>query len=179
MTSGGATTLLTPVHETLAVGYEGSHETRETDGGSSKAGDQDDDKAKEEDWTRQRQDPQTPVSEAIAVALECQHKTKEMAGGSEELEIEVDDNSEACIRCGMTTTKGGESDTEVGTTTSEGRKMKHALRPLEGQETSMHPKQPERVTDDCGRVKPLRCKYGKKDGVARSRINEMSRARLA
>ena len=38
---------------------------------------------------------------------------------------------------GATTTKDEEIDVEVGSTMSEGQNGKHALRPLEGQGTSM------------------------------------------
>ena len=55
-----------------------------------------------------------------------------------------------------TTTKDEEIDAEFGTTASEGREVKHALRPVEGQETSMHSDEREQVTGNGGPVEPLR-----------------------
>ena len=54
--------------------------------------------------------------------------------------------------------------------------MKHALRPVEGQGASTHSKEPQRVTDDDGRVKPSRGKCRTKDGAAKrqDRRNELS-----
>ena len=109
-------------------------------------------------------------------------KTEETAGDGEKLEARADEVTGAGIRYemtdergqdgkpeaeGTTATKEEEADAEVGTTTSEGRETEHALRPAEGQGTSMHPEERQRVTDDDGRVKPSRGKRGTKDGTAR------------
>ena len=44
-----------------------------------------------------------------------------------------------------------------------GRNEKHAMRPVEGQETSMHMEEPHRATDDDGRITPSRGE-NKEDG---------------
>ena len=59
--------------------------------------------------------------------------------------------------------KDEETDVEVGSTVDE-RNTKHALRPAEGQDTTMHPEEPQRVTDDCDRMTPLRGKYEREVG---------------
>ena len=64
---------------------------------------------------------------------------------------------------GTTTTKGEEANAEVGSTASEACNRKHALRPAEGQQTSMHPEERQQVTEDSGRVGPLRGKYEEED----------------
>ena len=64
---------------------------------------------------------------------------------------------------GTTTTKGEEADAEVRSMTSEGRITKHAPRSAEGQEASMHPEGPQRVTKVNGRVGPLRGEYEEED----------------
>ena len=51
--------------------------------------------------------------------------------------------------------------------TSEGRNTKHAILSLKGQMTSVHSEEPQRVTENEGRLKPSRGKRGTKDGVAR------------
>jgi hypothetical protein len=58
-----------------------------------------------------------------------------------------------------------DTDAEVEVTAGEGRGTEHALRPTEGQGTSMHPEERQRVTDDDGRIEPLRGKHGMKDGA--------------
>ena len=59
------------------------------------------------------------------------------------------------------------TDAEVGST-AEARHETHTMRPVEGQETSMHTGDGrQRVSDDDGRVKPSRGKRGTKDGAAR------------
>ena len=131
---------------------------------------------------REWEEPSTPIRETSAVA--DRRKTEETAGDGEESEVEVDEATNTGFRCGETDERGHEdqtesraatttkeeeleADAEVGTTASEGREAKHALRPAEGQETSMHPEERQRVTDDDGRVKPSRGKRGTKDGAAR------------
>ena len=59
--------------------------------------------------------------------------------------------------------KGEEADAKVWSTTGEERNTKHALWQAEGQETSMHPEERQRVTEDSGRVGPLRGKYEEED----------------
>jgi hypothetical protein len=69
---------------------------------------------------------------------------------------------------GMATLRASEdTDAEVGVTAGEGHGTEHALRPAEGQGTSMHPEERQRVPDDDGRVKPLRGKRGMKNGTTR------------
>ena len=51
--------------------------------------------------------------------------------------------------------------------TSEGRNTKHAILSLKGQMTSVHSEEPQRVTENEGRMKPSRGKRGTKDGAAR------------
>ena len=53
----------------------------------------------------------------------------------------------------------------TGATTSEGHDTGHALRPAEGQGTSLHSNEPQRVTDEGGRDKPSGGKRGMKDGM--------------
>ena len=48
-----------------------------------------------------------------------------------------------------------ETDTEVGSTAEERDEM-HAIRPMEGQDTSMPTEEPHRATDDDGRITPSR-----------------------
>ena len=48
-----------------------------------------------------------------------------------------------------------ETDAEVRSTAEE-RNVKHAMRLEEGQETSMHTEEPHPVTDNDGRITPLR-----------------------
>ena len=57
-----------------------------------------------------------------------------------------------------------ETDVEVGSRVDEARNKTHAIRPVEGQDTSMHTEEPQRVTDDDGRMTPLRGKYEEEDG---------------
>ena len=47
------------------------------------------------------------------------------------------------------------TDAEVGSTVEE-RDETHAIRPVEGQDTSMPTKEPQQATDDDGRMTPLR-----------------------
>ena len=92
---------------------------------------------------RERKEPSTPMLNTSAVA--DQRKTEEMAGGGEELETDAGDGS-----------------------TVEARHETHAIRPVEGQETSTHTANGrQRVTDDDGRVKPSRGKRGTKEGAGR------------
>ena len=130
---------------------------------------------------REREEPSTPILETSAVA--DQRKTEEMMGGGEESEANAESGTGADARCGKadergrngkpeskeaTATKDEETDTEVGSTASGRDEAKHALRPVEGHETSMHTADGrQRVTDDDGRVKPSRGKRGTKDGAAR------------
>ena len=81
---------------------------------------------------REQEEPSTPILETSAVA--DQRKTEETAGGGEELE----------------------TDAEVGSRVDEARNKKHVMRPVEGQETSMHTEEPHRATDDDGRITPSR-----------------------
>jgi hypothetical protein len=57
-----------------------------------------------------------------------------------------------------TTTKDKETEAEFGSMKDE-RNTRHALRPAEGQDTSMHPEEPQRVTDDDSQMTPLRGEY--------------------
>ena len=130
---------------------------------------------------REQEGPSTPILETSAIA--DQRKTVETVGGGKESEAEADDGAEMGIRCGKTnergqegqtdlggatTTKEEKTDTGVGSTASGRDEAKHALRPVEGHETSMHTADGrQRVTDDDGRVKPSRGKHGTKDGAAR------------
>ena len=88
-----------------------------------------------------------------------------MVGGGERSIVEVDEDAETGIQC--ETTDEEEADAEIGSTTSEGRKAKHAILSLEGQVTSVHSEEPQRVTDNDGRMKPSRGKRGTKDGTTR------------
>ena len=83
-----------------------------------------------------KEEPSTPILKTPAV--EGQHKPEGMVGGGERPIIEEDGNVETSISCGATTSKEEKADTEVGTTTSERHDTGHALRPAEGQGTSMH-----------------------------------------
>ena len=92
---------------------------------------------------REWEEPSTPTREASAVA--DRKENEETVGGGEELE----------------------TDAEVGST-AEARHETHAIRPVEGQDTSMHTADGrQRLTDDDGRVKPSRGKRGTKDGAAK------------
>ena len=103
-----------------------------------------------------RRDPSTPEPEASAVATVLGHKTKETAGGGEELE----------------------TDTEVGST-AEARDKTHAIRPIEGQETSMPTEKPHRATDDDGRITPSRGEYSEKaDGNVMDSVFRLGRKSL-
>ena len=103
---------------------------------------------------REREEPSTPILKTSAVA--DRRKTEETVGDGEESEAEADEQGqEGQVDLEETmTTKGDEADVEVGTTASEGHETKHALCPTKGQGTSMHSKEPQRVTDDDGRVEP-------------------------
>ena len=129
---------------------------------------------------RKREGPSPPILETSAVA--DQHETRETAGGGEESETRPDEATGAGTRCrktdehgkegqtemeGSTTMKEEEADTEVGSTTSEGRNAKHAILSLEGQVTSVHSEEPQRVTDNDGRMKPSRDNRGTKDATMR------------
>ena len=83
---------------------------------------------------REREKPSTPILETSVVAN--QRKTEETAGGGEELE----------------------TDTEVGSTAEE-RDETHAIRAVEGQETSMPTEEPQRAADDDGLIMPSRGEY--------------------
>ena len=83
---------------------------------------------------RDQEETSTPIREASTVA--DRRKTEETVGGSEEME----------------------TDAEVGSTT-EVRHEKHAIRLVQGQDTSMPMKEPQQATDDDGRMKPLRGKH--------------------
>ena len=64
-----------------------------------------------------------------------------------------------------TATKDEETDTEVGSTASGRDEAKHALRPVEGHETSMHTTDgPHRATGDDGRITPSRSEYEEESG---------------
>ena len=80
---------------------------------------------------RGREEPSTPIRETSADA--DQRKTEETAGGGKELVI----------------------DTEVGSMAEE-RNAKHAMRLVKSQQTSMHTEEPHPVTDNDGRITPLR-----------------------
>ena len=111
---------------------------------------------------REREEPSTPILETSAVA--DRRKAEEMVGSGEESEAVTDDGVEMGIRCGKTNERGHEGQTDLGrTTTSEGRKKEHALQPTESQETSVHSNKPQRVTNDEGRMKPLRGEYEEED----------------
>ena len=86
-------------------------------------------------------------------AVADQRKTEETAGGGEELEDNAESGTGADARCG----KDEETNAEVGSTEDE-REVKHALRPPEGQETSMHSGERRRVTGNGGPVGPMRGK---------------------
>ena len=98
---------------------------------------------------REQEEPSTPILKTPAV--EEQHKPEGMVGGGERSMIEEDEAAETGISC--------------GTTTSEGHDTGHALRPAEGQGTSLHSNEPQRVTDEGGRDKPSGGKRGMKDGM--------------
>ena len=116
---------------------------REKNGGGGKAGNRND---KEEVRSGWRRDPSTPGPETSAVASERGHKTEETAGGGEELETE----------------------TEVGSMEEE-RDETHAIRPVEGQETSMPTEEPREATTDDGRMAPWRGE-GKPTGMLWTRL---------
>jgi hypothetical protein len=122
-----------------------------------------------------REGPCTPIREASAVTKQC--KPDGTGGDGEESGARVD------VRCGKageqaqddepepggaTAMEGEETDAELGSA-DEGRNMEHALRPTEGQETSMHPVERQRKTDDNGRGKPLRGRDKMEDGAVRRR----------
>ena len=100
---------------------------------------------------REQEEPSTPILKTPAV--EEQHKPEGMVGGGERSMIEEDGDAETGISC--------------RTTTSEGHDMGHALRPAEGQGTSVHLNEPQRVTDEGGRDEPSRGKRGTNDDVTR------------
>ena len=100
---------------------------------------------------REREEPSTSILETSAVA--DQRKTKETVGGGGEME----------------------SDAEVGSM-GKARHTTHALRPVEGQETSMPTEEPHRATDDDGRITPSRGKHGTKDSVGDREREEPSTA---
>ena len=66
-TSGGVGTIPIPVLKTSEVGHEGPRETRETEGGGGKAGDQNED---EEDFNGHRRDPLILVPTTTTVVPE-------------------------------------------------------------------------------------------------------------
>ena len=122
---------------------------------------------------RDQEEPSTLILETSTVAN--LRKTEETTGDDEETEVKADEGARTGIRCretdkrgqtesgATTTTKEEEADTKVGSTVGEARNTKHAVRPVEGQETSMHPEEQRRVTEDSGRVGPLRGEYEEED----------------
>ena len=121
--------------------------------------------------SRERDETSTPMLETSAVA--DQRKTEEMMGGGEESEANAESGTGADARCGKadergrngkpeskeaTATKDEETDTEVGSTASGRDEPKHALRPTEGREASMHSGERQRVTGNGGPVEPMRGK---------------------
>ena len=74
-------TFHTPVLETPATGPRAGVRPRETDGGSGKAGNRNDE---EEVRSGRRRDPLTPGPETSAVVPERGHKTREMGGVRED-----------------------------------------------------------------------------------------------
>ena len=122
---------------------------------------------------REREEPSTPIREASAVT--DRRETEETEGGGKELEARADEVTNTGVWCGKTderegttTMKGEEADAKVWSTTGEERNTKHALWQAEGQETSMHPEKRQRVTEDSGRVGPLRGEYEEEDGNNKS-----------
>ena len=96
---------------------------------------------------REQDEPSTPMLETSAVAE--QRKTEEMMGGGEESEANAESGTRADARCGKTDGRGRNGkpeskeatamkDTEVGSTASERDEAKHALPPVEGEDTSMY-----------------------------------------
>ena len=73
-------------------------------------------------------------------------------------------------------TNGEEADGEIRSTTSDGWNTKHALLSLEAQGASVHSEEPQRVTDDDGRMNLSRGKRGAKNTATRrqDRRNEKS-----
>jgi hypothetical protein len=137
-----------------------------------------------------REGSSTPGPETSAVRPLWQRKIEEKEGGGEGTRATTDKGAgqsdygitedvrgqagqEGVPRNGTAVSEVAENsevkstDAEVGVTAGEGRGTEHALRPAEGQGTSMHPKERQRVTDDDGRVKPLRGKRGMTDGTTR------------
>ena len=125
---------------------------------------------------RKQTRPSIPTLETTAVA--DQHKTGETAGGGEESEAGAYEVTGTDIRYEMvdgwvqdgepvseraTATKEEKTDTEVGSTAEERDEM-HAIRPMEGQDTSMPTKEPHRATEDDGRITPSRGEYEEEGG---------------
>jgi hypothetical protein len=105
--------------------------------------------------------------------LQINVRPKRRGCGGEELEANAESGTGADAWCGKAgeqaqedkpeseeamATKGKETDVEFRSMKDE-RNTKHALWPVEGQDTSMHPEEPQRVTDDDGRMTPLRGEY--------------------
>ena len=101
---------------------------------------------------REREEPSTSILETSTVG--DRRKSEETMGGGEESEV----------------------DAEIRFTTSEGRNTTHAILSLEGQGASVHSEEPQRVTDDDGRMKPSKGMCGTKDNAAgrRDRRNKSS-----
>ena len=100
---------------------------------------------------REREEPSRLILETSAVAE--QHKPKGMVGGGERSMVEADEDAETGIRCG--TMDEEEADAEIGSTASEGRNAKHTTLSVAGQVTSVHSEEPQRATDDDGRMTPF------------------------
>jgi hypothetical protein len=111
---------------------------------------------------REREEPSTPIREALAVTE--RRKSDGTVGGGEELEDGAESDIGAGIRCdgragqdgkpelgGATATEDVETDAEFGSTGEE-RNGRHAIRPMEGQETGMHADGAQQGTDGDGRT---------------------------
>ena len=95
-----------------------------------------------------------PFHETVVIA--DKRKAQETTCGSEESEVDVNEGAKKGIRHGKTdergeegqselegttTMKREEADMEIGSTAGEARNTKNALQSVEGEETSMHPKE--------------------------------------
>jgi hypothetical protein len=134
-----------------------------------------------EEKDRQQEEPSTPIRKASAVTK--QRKSDGTVGGGEESEADEESGTGVSVRCGKagkqaqhdepesggaTAMEDEKTNTEFGST-DEGCNTKHALRPTEGQRTSMHPVERQREIDDNGRSKPSRGRDKMKDGTVRRR----------
>ena len=135
--SGGATSLHAPVLETPAAGPSARVRLRVANGSDGKAGNRN-----EKDRTSGGVATlHTPILETLAAGPSARVRPRVTDGGG----VKADDQSDVeDARPGMGICHGQSANT------------KHAIRPVEGQRTSMHMEEPQRVTDDDGRTTPLR-----------------------